>query len=163
VNGGGESDGEEEDRKGIDRSGLNRAGSSNHRFLVHDDAVSRLLHWGCRMILTRGTLRTLRQLAVMATVAIAGPAAASTASYGTVYDISVLGGKAIFSHTGTRTALPTCSTFDRWAFDVSTNEGQAKLSLLLTAHSTGKVISINGAGSCPDWSDTETAHQLVLH
>jgi hypothetical protein len=49
---------------------------------------------------------------------------------------------------------------NRWVFDVTTAKGQAMLSMVLTAYSTGKKIAVTGSGACPDWSDTETVEHL---
>jgi hypothetical protein len=44
----------------------------------------------------------------------------------------------------------------RWVFNGATAAGQARLSLLLTAYSTGKSLQVAGTGACTDWNDTET-------
>lgn len=86
------------------------------------------------------------------------PSFAGQGATGTIHHIIVTtGGVVLFDHTGARTGLPTCGQANsiRWAFNGATAEGQAKLSLLLTAYSTGKPVIIYGAGTCAIWGDTE--------
>lgn len=83
--------------------------------------------------------------------------AASDSTPGTVSNILVLSGKVFFFTTGTRTSTPTCHTqSSRWVFNAATPEGQAMLSVLLTAYASNKAISVHGTGACADWGDTES-------
>ena len=87
---------------------------------------------------------------------------ASQSSSGTIYGISVEEGKAFFYTTGTRSAVPACSTvLKRWVFNAASANGQAMLSALLTFYSQGKTIAVTGAGACTDWGDTETVRYII--
>jgi hypothetical protein len=102
--------------------------------------------------------RFLTALVATAAMLAASSAHASNTGAGTVSNIHVLeGGVVLFTHNGTRSAVPGCATVSvRWAFDSSTPAGQSKLAMLLTAYSTKQPIVVHGKGSCVVWSDTET-------
>lgn len=51
----------------------------------------------------------------------------------------------------------------RWAIDTNTAAGKAQLAGLLTAHSTGKKVSVIGTNNCDIWGDTESVSYLVVH
>jgi len=74
-------------------------------------------------------------------------------------------GAVIFVHSGTRTAPPACGAGygTRWVIDASTLQGQSQLSVLLTAYSLHKSISIQGTGACDIWGDTETVQIILVH
>jgi hypothetical protein len=58
---------------------------------------------------------------------------------------------------------PACATnTGRWVINVSTPAGQAMASLILTAYSLGKQITVQGTGACTDWPDTESVNYLVM-
>ena len=98
----------------------------------------------------------------LAGLCISTASQASQSSSGTVYGISVEEGKAFFYTTGTRSAVPACSTIPkRWAFNAATANGQAMLSALLTFYSQGKAIAVTGTGACTDWGDTETVRYII--
>ena len=90
-------------------------------------------------------------------------AQASTQADGRISRIHILsGGQAIFFSDGARTATPPCHTItDRWAFNVTTPTGQAILSLLLSAQTSGRRVMVQGNGNCEVWSDTETVNMIV--
>jgi hypothetical protein len=97
-------------------------------------------------------------LFLMPTAAVA----ASDSTPGTVNNILVLSGKVFFFTTGTRTSTPTCHTqSSRWVFNATSAEGQAMLSVLLTAYASNKAISVHGTGACADWGDTESVEYIV--
>ncbi|PXA84659.1 hypothetical protein DMC18_23635 [Caulobacter sp. D5] len=102
----------------------------------------------------------MKRLVAAAAVALlfTSAAHASSTTIGDVSLVSVLkNGTVLFNHNGDRTARPACATnMGRWAFDGSTPAGQAKLSLLLTAYSSGKKIVVVGDGACGQGGDTET-------
>jgi hypothetical protein len=102
-----------------------------------------------------------KALATAATLLMATPGLASSSGYGTISTILVLDGKVFFNHTGSRTASPPCATQNRWVFNGATSQGQAMLSVLMTAYATGKQIAIDGSGTCPDWGDTETVRYIA--
>jgi len=86
-------------------------------------------------------------------------AMASQSGAGTITGVYVMEtGIVLFHHHGSRSALPACGTPNpiRWAFDGATPAGQAKLALLLTAHSSQKPVVVHGTGTCTAWGDTET-------
>jgi hypothetical protein len=95
-------------------------------------------------------------------VLIPTAALASDSTSGTVNNILVLGGKVFFFTTGTRTSMPTCQTQgSRWVFNGASAEGQAMLSVLLTAYASNKAILVHGTGACTDWGDTESVEFIV--
>jgi hypothetical protein len=89
------------------------------------------------------------------------PAQASDAGFGYITNIYAMSNGAILFYTsGTRTTpLPSCQgpgLGQRYALDASTTAGQASASVLLTAYTLHKQISIHGTGTCTIWGDTET-------
>ena len=56
---------------------------------------------------------------------------------------------------------PTCAVA-WWAIDTDTVAGKSLLSILLTAYSTGKEITLWGTGQCDLRGDMETAFQAGL-
>jgi hypothetical protein len=103
----------------------------------------------------------MKKLAVglaAAMIMTASPAEASSV-VGKASSILILAnGLVFFNMSGTRTTSPSCAAGLplRWVFNGATAAGQARLSLLLTAYSTGKSLEITGTGACTDWNDTET-------
>lgn len=57
---------------------------------------------------------------------------------------------------------PACAVNGWWAIDTDTAAGKSLLSILLTAHTTGKKISIWGTNLCDLRGDMETAFQVGL-
>ena len=93
-----------------------------------------------------------------------GEAMASQSGPGVITGVYVMeSGVVLFHHHGSRSALPGCGSPNpiRWAFDGATPAGQAKLALLLTAHSSQKPVVVHGTGTCTAWGDTETI-QFIL-
>ncbi len=92
--------------------------------------------------------------------AVGSSPAAASEGQGRIWRVYVMNnGIAMFHLDGpVRTGLPSCAANlpTRWAFDAKTPEGQAKLSLVLTAHASGKEVRVIGQNSCPDWGDTES-------
>jgi hypothetical protein len=69
----------------------------------------------------------------------------------------------LFVQTGQRISQPVCATqLQRWAINTSTDAGKAQLSGLLTAYSTGKEITIKGAGTCQNWGDSESVSYFYI-
>lgn len=104
-------------------------------------------------------------LAICSIVAVAPHALASNGGPGTISFINALKfGRIIFTHSGTRTGtLPSCATATtKWALDVSTPDGHAQLSVLLTAYSLQKPISVIGAGDCSVFGDTESISYFYI-
>ena len=92
----------------------------------------------------------------------AGPLQASTSGSGSISNVIVVTGKVFFNLSGTRDTRPACATVpERWAFDATTPAGQALMAALLTFEARGKQISVIGTGTCPDWSDTESALYIL--
>ena len=101
----------------------------------------------------------------LATVALtaASTADASNSQIGTIGNINAQYGKIFFAHFGARSATPACSTQNyRYVFDVQSPDGQAKLSLLLTAVALHKQVYVFGTGACTDWGDTETMDYIIM-
>jgi len=106
---------------------------------------------------------TLRGSLAALLLAYAAPAISSSSTAGSISNITPnAAGRVFFQHSGTHTARPSCATLDRWVIDTTTAGGQALLSALLTAYSTGKQIQIDGTGNCSAWGDTETVDRFVI-
>lgn len=109
-------------------------------------------------------LSGLTKQIVLAATAISflafSPAQASSTGSGYIKRIIVLPGNiAVFDHTGSRDATPSCHTVaGRWAFSLSTPSGQAMMAHLLSAYSMGKPIIVAGKHNCQDWGDTESVN-----
>ena len=89
---------------------------------------------------------------------------ASNAGPGRIHNVHAMpNGVILFYLEGPRDAPPTCGSGQptRWALDGSTPAGQARLSLLLTAYSSQKQVSVRGTSTCPDWLDTETVSYFM--
>ncbi|KRA60252.1 hypothetical protein ASD79_08425 [Caulobacter sp. Root655] len=102
-----------------------------------------------------------------ATLSLASAAHASDSAGGKISNILSYadGGIVFFNHDGVRSALPSCPAAvlpTRWAINVSTPAGQARLAVLLSAYSLGKKIDIAGTGTCTLWQDTETLGYFVI-
>ena len=98
-------------------------------------------------------------LPVFSTVVAAPSCYAQSTTAGTISNIIVLpGGAVVFNQSGQRYNIPSCGAGEptRWAFNVNSNEGQARFASLLSAYAMGKSITISGSGACPDWGDTES-------
>ena len=59
------------------------------------------------------------------------------------------------NHTG----QPDCSGRE-WAFNANDGNGKAMLSLLLSAASQNKSITVKGANNCADWHDREKPYWI---
>ncbi len=71
------------------------------------------------------------------------------------------GGQVIFYTSAAHTGAPVCATQNtRWVFSGATPAGQATLSLVMTAYTTGKPLTIYGTGACDIWGDTETVNYI---
>lgn len=96
----------------------------------------------------------------------AGPAKASDAAWGYIsYPYGTSNGAVMFNTTGERGTPPSCSgpgLNARFAINASTLVGQSQLSVLMTAYSLHKRISIHGTGACSIWGDTETVDYFVV-
>lgn len=75
-------------------------------------------------------------------------------------------GAVLFNTSAERTnPLPACQSASfpkRYALDASTIAGQTYASGLLTAYALGKKVSIQGAGTCDIWWDTETVSHFTV-
>lgn len=97
----------------------------------------------------------------------ASPAAASSADGGYVIGFATLGSNIVLVFTdGTRTTPPSCSNTNfpnRWAINVSTSDGQAAMSLLLTARALHETVRFYGTGTCSVLGDSETIGAVVTN
>lgn len=66
-----------------------------------------------------------------------------------------------FRLDGIWSGKPSCA-ITWWAIDSNTAGGKSLLSILLTAHSTGKTITVWGTDLCDLRSDMETAYQVGM-
>jgi hypothetical protein len=71
--------------------------------------------------------------------------------------VITIGGGIYFTHSGTRTGVPSCGSANanEFSFNSASTGGQAMLSGLLTAYSTQKTVTIVGAGTCTAAVNTE--------
>ena len=87
------------------------------------------------------------------------PALAGSAGPGHITGIvTTNSGAAFFNDSGTRTGSPSCASGNpvRWVLNDATPAGQGMLSMLLTAYSLGRSITVMGTGVCDLDSATET-------
>jgi hypothetical protein len=114
--------------------------------------------------------RRLRPVVLCSAIAafyIGASSAAQASSVGGVTITTVLttnGNTVYFTHSGTRTGVPSCGTTytNRFAFNAGTPAGQALLSTLLTAYSMQKNVSIVGTGACTTTTDTEDVSYILV-
>lgn len=110
-------------------------------------------------------MKIIKQIIAITTLSAACPAMASSSNQAYVGEIfGMARGVVLFNHAGVRSTLPSCGTPNpvRWAFDVTTPAGQARLSMLLSAKAMHLPIMIYGTGACTDWGDTETVDYFVV-
>jgi hypothetical protein len=53
------------------------------------------------------------------------------------------------------TGGPACATTHAFTIDLTTNQGRAEFSVLLTARQTGATVQVAGQGTCNLWSNSE--------
>ena len=105
----------------------------------------------------------MRTFLVAATFAVCSTAAFAGNSSGTPTGVMAAQNGIVIFSAGTKAGGPACAAVPNdWAVDTSTAEGKAIYALLLTAVSTGRNVSVNGANNCSAWGDRETAAQLQL-
>lgn len=98
-------------------------------------------------------------------IAFASGASASTAGSGYITNIATNSSGAVsFQHSGGRSARPGCHTqaANVWLFNANSAQGQAKLSILLTAYALHKPIIIYGTGACGEWGDSESVDVMFV-
>lgn len=108
----------------------------------------------------------MRKLMMALVILSAIPAIASTSAIATVSNLHFMpGGPVLFNTSVARADVPPCAAglTTRWAIDTNTSAGKAQLAGLLTAHSTGKKVSVIGTNNCDVWADTESVSYLVVH
>jgi len=92
------------------------------------------------------------------------PAQASDQGPGQIFYVHAMqGGVVLFSLSGPRNTQPSCGPLNRWSFDASSSDGQAVLSILLTAYATGKPVIVKGSNICPDGYETERVDYLYTN
>ncbi|WP_156025007.1 hypothetical protein [Sphingomonas phyllosphaerae] len=90
-------------------------------------------------------------LAALFVIGVAGSSTPALASNqgGLVTKVAFAGPRLLFWVSGARGgARPGCDCCNRWELAVSDPNGQARMSLVLTAYAQGKNISIAGTGAC---------------
>ena len=65
-----------------------------------------------------------------------------------------------FSLSGEHANPPKCSS-TAWSISLSTHTGRAMYALLLSAHTQGLRVHVQGTGDCSAWPDRETAHYIL--
>jgi hypothetical protein len=132
----------------------------------------------CAVAVTRGGgLRRYLSSAAVGTallVASAQPVLASS-QIGAVTQVGFAGGRFLFWMSGARTGAPTgCSiptgapnntNYElRWEMTVADANSQARMSVVLTAYSQGKSVTVFGTGSCVlPWKDTEGVEIILTN
>ena len=105
-------------------------------------------------------MKKIISLATLLSLALATPAHASEAQFGTITNVyGMNNGALLFTSSGSRTTPPSChSSFvpQRWAIDASTVAGQLAASVFLTALALKKRVYVMGSATCTIWGDTET-------
>lgn len=104
-------------------------------------------------------------LASLLAVCCTGLAQAGKADAGTIQSIYFMKeGVAIFHTNGTHHNPPGCGVNlkGRWAFEITSEAGKARLAGLLSAFSLGKRIEILGEGNCSAWGDTESVYYFTI-
>ena len=112
----------------------------------------------------------MRARYIVAAAALAlsvGPADASNVQGGYVTGFATLGSNITLVFTdGARATPPACSNpnyANRWALDATTPQGQATLSVLLTARALHEHIYLEGTGTCSVLGDSETINVAVTN
>ena len=107
-------------------------------------------------------LRNAALVCALGTSLLASPAGAGSAPLGTVSYLLPQSDTAssqlfFFNPSGTPVGHPACATStNRWVINLALPAGQAMASVVLTAYSLGKPITVTGTGACTDWGDTES-------
>lgn len=102
---------------------------------------------------------------LLAIAALINPLAAhaSSSQLGSVSNTIVnRPGNFFFDHSGGRDARPACGIYNRWVIDATTAQGQAMMSLVLTAQAQNKPIIVHGLGRCIESSDTEAIDHVIV-
>ena len=111
-------------------------------------------------------MRFAKTFAAAVALLCASGASASITTAGYVTDVYGMSqGVVLFNSSGSRTATPSCqgsSVPQRWAFDVTTPAGQARLAQLLTAFSLHKQILVYGTSACGSWVDSESVDFFIV-
>jgi hypothetical protein len=106
-------------------------------------------------------------LGMIATAALALPANASLAQFGTITAVyGMRNGAILFNTSGARSGtVPACQgpgLTQRYALDASTISGQSYASVLMTAYALKKRVYVQGTGTCDIWTDTETVSYIMV-
>jgi len=95
-------------------------------------------------------------LAIGILAGLSAPAEASNQS-GNVTSVAFVSGRVLFWLSGTKTGtIPSCDCCGRWEITANSPNGQALMSIIMTAYAQGKQVALSGSGSCVVGSnDTE--------
>lgn len=64
---------------------------------------------------------------------------------------------------GSKTGSPSCATVGYWMIrDENSNVGKQQYSMILTAHASGKTVTVVGANACSRWKDGEDVDYIQL-
>ncbi|MBO9709775.1 MAG: hypothetical protein J7521_16350 [Caulobacter sp.] len=102
----------------------------------------------------------------LSSLALAQPVQASSVANVHVINIAPNNnGTVVFYVDTARNGLPACATAggQAWTLSTSNSAGQALLSVLLTALSTGLPIDIGGTGVCDHFPNAESAGFISIH
>ena len=64
---------------------------------------------------------------------------------------------------GNPTGTASCSRYGEWAIRLDTPLGKMMHSTLLTAIASGKTVTVQGDGTCGDWSDRERPYYIRIN
>ncbi len=71
-------------------------------------------------------------------------------------------GDVVIFETEAHNDKPDCSTATGWAIDLSKETGKAMHSLLLTAGSQDRGVSVVGTNTCSAWADREAPRYIYV-
>jgi hypothetical protein len=89
---------------------------------------------------------------------LGGTASAGNAGLGKIKNVNYMpNGVVIFYFDGARSNAPACATeAARFAINGATSVARVQIAGLLSAYTSGKLISVYGTGTCAAWGDTES-------
>lgn len=103
----------------------------------------------------------IKRLMLLAMSAVAAPAMAGTADYGSISILFAVPNAIVFWQNGGRNAAPSCAT-GGYAVEANTVAGQSAVAMLMAAYAMRKRIWIQGTGNCSVWSDRETVDWFAI-
>lgn len=85
----------------------------------------------------------------------------SGSAHGAVASYAVMDNGNLLVTVGTNTSSPSCNTVpDRFAIDLNSKSGKAWYATIIASWVTGKIIYIEGTGTCSIVQDSETVSYI---